>query len=153
MESTTPTNLLKLQVDHLSTVYLRGAARWARFLAVVGFIFCGLSLVTAILFASVFANLFNSLGSGGIGKNGVWLGVVFACISLLNFIPCFHLYHFGYRMRLALDNNDQEQLNVSFRNVRSFYRFVGVMMIICMGLWLLVILLMIAVPPARVVSA
>src|SRR5215469_30912 len=115
-------DMLELQVEHLSTVYLRGAARWARFLAVVGFIFCRLSLVTAILLASVFANLFNSLGSGGLGRNGVWLGVVFACISLLNFIPCFHLYHFGYRMRLALDNNDQEQLNISFRNVRSFYR-------------------------------
>ena len=145
--------LFELQVDHLSTVYLRGAARWARFLAVVGLIFCGLSLVTAILLASVFSNLFASLGSGGLGRNGVWLGVVFACISLLNFIPCFHLYHFGHRMRLALKNNDQEQLNSSFRNMRSFYRFVGVMMIVCMGLWLLIILLMIAVPPAARVSA
>lgn len=145
-------HLFDLQVDHLSTIYLRGAARWARFLAVVGFIFCGLSLVTAIVFASLFGNLFNSLGSGGLGRSGVWLGVVFACISLLNFIPCFHLYHFGYRMRLALDNNDQEQLNSSFRNMRSFYRLVGVMMIVCMGLWLLVILLMIAIPPTRVIA-
>ncbi len=142
-----------MQVDHLSTVYLRGAARWARFLAVVGFIFCGLSLVTAILFASVFPNLFSSLGSGGLGRSGAWLGAVFACISLLNFIPCFHLYHFGYRMRLALDNNDQEQLNSSFRNMRSFYRLVGVMMIVCMGIWLLIILLMIAVPPSARVNA
>lgn len=150
MEPTTQSNLFELQIDPVSSVYLRGAARWARFLAVVGFIFCGLSLLMAILFASVFPDLFNSLGSGGLGKSGVWLGVVFAFISLLNFIPCFHLYHFGYRMRLALDNNDQEQLNSSFRNMRSFYRFVGVMMIVCMGLWLLVILLMIAVPAARI---
>lgn len=146
-------DVFELEVDRLSTVYLRGAARWARFLAVVGFIFCGLSLVTAILFASVFSNLFASLGSGGLGKSGGWLGGVFACISLLNFIPCFHLYHFGYRMRLALDNNDQKQLGIAFRNMRSFYRLVGVMMLICMGIWLLIILLMIALPPAARLNA
>lgn len=150
MEPTTQSNLFELQVDPVATVYLRGAARWAKFLSVVGFIFCGLSLVMAVVFASVFANLFNSLGSGGLGKSGGWLGVVFACISLLNFIPCFHLYNFANRMQLALDHNDQEQLNSSFRNMRSFYRFVGVMMIVCMGLWLLIILLMIVSTAGRI---
>jgi hypothetical protein len=143
-------NLFELQVDHLSKVYLRGAARWAKFLAVIGFIFCGLSVVMAILFASVFSNLFNSLGSGGLGMSGGWLAIVYICIAVLNFIPCLHLYNFAFRMLLALDNNDQEQLNNSFRNMRAFYRFVGVLMILCLGIWLLVILAMIVFTAGRV---
>jgi len=38
---------------------------------------------------------------------------------------------------VALNNNDQEQLNSSFLNMRAFYRFVGVLMIICLGFWVL----------------
>jgi hypothetical protein len=138
----TQSNLFELQVDHLSTVYLRGAARWAKFLAVVGFIFCGLSLLMAVLFASVFASLFNSLGSGGLGMSGGWLAFVYVCIALVNFFPCLYLYNFAHRMQLALESNDQEQLNISFRNMRAFYRFVGVLMILCLGLWLLFIVAM-----------
>jgi hypothetical protein len=43
-------------------------------------------------------------------------------------------------MHVALTSNDQEQLNTSFRNMRAFYRFVGVMMIIALGFFLLGIL-------------
>jgi Family of unknown function (DUF5362) len=146
MESTTPGNLFELQVDHIGTVYLRDAARWARFLAIAGFIFCGLFVVAAILFMTVLSSLFNSMGASGVSGIGAGLiGVVYIGIGVLNFFPCLYLYKFASRMQAALSGNDQEQLNSSFLNMRAFYRFVGVLMIIALGFWLLsivVILLM-----------
>ena len=141
MESTTPSNLFELQVDHIGTVYLRDAARWARFLAIAGFVFCGLFVVVAILSITVLSTLFNSMGASGVaGIGGGVIGVVYIGIAILDFFPCLYLYKFAARMQTALNSNDQEQLNSSFLNMRAFYRFVGVLMIIALGLWLLGIL-------------
>jgi hypothetical protein len=141
METTTPGNLFELQVDHIGTVYLRDAARWARFLAIAGFIFCGLFVVAAILFMTVLSTLFNSMGASGVSNIGAgFIGVIYIGIAVLDFFPCLYLYKFAVRMQSALNGNDQERLNSSFQNMRAFYRFVGVLMIIALGFWVLGIL-------------
>jgi hypothetical protein len=141
MDSTPHTNLFELQVDHIGTVYLRDAARWAKFLAIAGFVFCGLFVVVAILCITVLSGLFNSMGASGVsGIGGGVIAVVYIGIAVLDFFPCLYLYKFAARMQVALSSNDQEQLNSSFLNMRAFYRFVGVLMIIALGLWMLGIL-------------
>jgi hypothetical protein len=137
MESTTQSHLFDLQVDQTATVYLRDAARWAKFLAVAGFIFCGLFLAVAILIMTLLSSLFNSMGAPGPGINSMGsgpLGIIYICIAVLNFFPCLYLYNFAARMQLALRNNDQDQLTRSFKNMRSFYRFVGMLMIVWLGI-------------------
>lgn len=142
MESTTSSNLFELQVDHIGTVYLRDAARWAKFLAIAGFIFCGLFVIVAIAFMTVLSSLFNSMGASGVaGIGGGLIGAFYIGIAVLNFFPCLYLYKFAARMQLALTGNDQTQLNSSFLNMRAFYRFVGVLMIIALGVWLLGIII------------
>jgi len=145
-------NLFELQVDQTAMSYLKDAARWARFLAIAGFIFCGLFVVVAIIFATVMANLFNTMGSAGLygGMGAGPIAVVYIGIALLNFFPCLYLYNFATRMRVALRNNDQDQLNIAFKNMRALYRFVGVLMIICLGFWVLFILILIISTAGRV---
>ena len=141
MESTTQSGLFDLQVDQTATIYLRDAARWAKFLAVAGFIFCALFVVVAILVLSLLSSLFNSVGANGVAGIGpAPIAVVYILIALLNFFPCLYLYNFAVKMQMALNTNDQEQLTTSFKNMRAFYRFVGVMMIIALGFFLLGIL-------------
>jgi hypothetical protein len=74
---------------------------------------------------------------------------VYVVIAILNFFPCLYLYNFAVKMQVALSGNDQEQLNTSFKNMRAFYRFVGVMMIIALGFFLLGILGMVLITAAR----
>jgi hypothetical protein len=146
MESTVQSNLFDLQIDHQSIVFLRDAARWAKFLAVAGFIFCGLFVVVAVLVMSLLSSLFNSVGAPGVyGIGALPIAFVYILIAVLNFFPCLYLYNFAARMQTALQSNDQEQLNTSFKNMRAFYRFVGVMMIIALGFFLLGILGMVIV--------
>ena len=149
MEPTGHSNLLDLQVDQLGVTYLRDAAYWARFLAIAGFIFCGLFVVVAVLVLSLLSSLFNSVGaSGTAGIGAVPIAIVYVGIAVLNFFPCLYLYNFAARMQAALRGNDQEQLNTAFRNMRAFYRFVGVMMIIALGIFILGLLVMVFVTAA-----
>jgi hypothetical protein len=144
METSPQTNLFELQVDHAAMAYLRDAARWARFLAIAGFVFCGLFVVFAIVVATVLANLLSTMGtspaSGGMGAGPI--AAVYIGIAAINFFPNLYLYNFSRKMRIALQGNDQEQLNIAFRNVRALFRFVGVLMIIGLGLFVLFFLLL-----------
>ncbi len=152
MESTPTSNLFDLQIDQTATVYLRDAARWAKFLAVAGFVFCGLFILVAILAVTLLSTLFNSMGVSSPGLSGMGGGLiafVYICIALLNFFPCLYLYNFAARAQRALRNNDQEQLIASLRNMRAFFRFVGVLMIISLGFWLLFILITVINAAAR----
>jgi hypothetical protein len=144
MEPTMQTNLFELQVDQTSMSYLRDAAKWARFLAIAGFVFCGLFVVFAIVVATVLANLLSTMGtsptSGGMGAGPI--AAVYIGIAAISFFPNLYLYNFSGRMRAALRDNDQDQLNLAFKNVRSLFRFVGVLMIIGLGLFILFFLLL-----------
>jgi hypothetical protein len=144
MEPTPQTNLFELQVDQTAMTYLRDAAKWARFLAIAGFVFCGLFVVFAIVVATVLANLLNTMGTGPAtgGMGAAPISAVYIFIALLNFFPNLYLYNFAARMRLALQDNDQDQLNIAFRNIRGLFRFVGVLMIIGLGMFILFFLIL-----------
>jgi hypothetical protein len=141
MESTPQSNLFELQIDHNGTSYVRDAARWAKFLAVVGFIFCGLMVLVAILFASVLSSVFNTMGSAGPAFSGGLVSTVYILMALLFFFPCLYLYNFASKAQAALNRNDQEQLNVSFRNLRAYFRFLGILTIIYLSLLVLVFII------------
>src|ERR1041385_8117933 len=102
MEPTTQTNLFDLQVDSASLLYLKDAARWARFLGIVGFIMCGMAVCFAILAVTVMAGLFNALGTGsfggGISMSSAGVAVIYTVLALIFFFPCLYLYNFGIRM-------------------------------------------------------
>jgi hypothetical protein len=145
MEPTMQSSLFDLQIDQTAMSYLRDASKWARFLAIAGFIFCGFFVVVAILFATFLSGTLNSLGTSGMygGLGAGFIAVVYIGIALLNFFPCLYLYNFGRKTKMALLNNDQDQLNISLKNMRAFFRYVGVLMIIGLGLFVLWFLLII----------
>ena len=142
METIVPSTpgLFELSIDGTAHAYLKDASRWAKFLAIVGFIFCSFFLVFALL-AGTLSDMFTSLGSQSFNVVArIFITIVYSGLALLNFFPCLFLYRFAVRMQLALQDNDQVKLNSSFRNMRSFYKFIGVVMIISLCFWALAML-------------
>ncbi|HEY4060935.1 MAG TPA: DUF5362 family protein [Puia sp.] len=136
MEPTTE-SLFELHIDHNGSSFLKEAARWAKFMAIMGFIFCGLYVLIALFAGSLIARLGSMGGSGmpaGAGLiGGGMITVFYILIALLYFFPCLYLYNFAVKMQTALASNDQEHLNGSFKNLKSCYRFLGILMIIMLG--------------------
>jgi hypothetical protein len=135
METNT-SNLFELQVDHEASNYLRDAARWAKFLAIVGFIGCGLVVLFGLFAGTIFARLYNVPGMEGAAVSGLGAGyaIFYILMALLYFFPCLYTYNFGRKMQVALRSNDQTQLIQSFKNLKSCYRFLGILTIIWLGL-------------------
>jgi len=146
MESTNESNLFTLQVDNNGSAFLKEAAKWAKFLGILGFIFCGFFLLTGLFYGSVMSS-FSRMGGpmGGVAAMGGAAITVFcvAC-AILCFFPYLYLYNFGAKMQMALRTNDQDQLNLGFKNLKSYLKFIGILSIIALGLVVLAFIIGIA---------
>ena len=133
-------NNFSLQVDHGNTPYLVEAAKWAKFLSIIGFIICGLLLLTGVFFSSLFSTLsqldseLSALGTGGT----VFIAAWFIICAVIYFFPSYYLFSFASKMQTAIRNNDQVSLNDSFKNLKSSFKFWGILLIIMLCLYALV---------------
>ena len=128
--------LFGLSIDTTGRQHLIEAAKWARFLAIIGFVFIALFAVFAIAGGSYIAKIFNRTNQfnevGGGFTTGMTIGIIiyYLCIALLVFFAYLFLYRFAVNMRMALHGNNQELLNRSFQNLKILYRYWGILTVI-----------------------
>jgi hypothetical protein len=143
MEENYTSDTTSLQVDNGNIPYLAEAAKWAKFLAILGFIICALLVLTGVfsgtLLAPSFAEINPDLQSMG-NLSTAFLAVWFTLIAILYFFPSLYLFNFASKMQIALKNNDQISLNTSFKNLKSCFKFWGIFLIIILCFYALVII-------------
>ena len=131
-------SLFDLQMDPVSMQHLQDAAKWGKFLAIIGFVMIGLLVILGIVMGTLLS-AFNAAANLG-GIRGPLISVVYIAFAVLYFFPCLYLFRFSGKMQAAIRTNDQESLIDAFSNLKSCLRFVGILMIIAIGFYLLFIL-------------
>ena len=58
-------NLFDLHLDQQSFAYFEETAKWAKFIAIIGFVFCALMVVFALFAGTIFATMFATMGVEG----------------------------------------------------------------------------------------
>jgi hypothetical protein len=139
MEENQNTSLFGLGIDATAKTHLSEAARWAKFLAIVGFVLIGIMILAGLFMGSIIGTMMRGVGGneyGGAagGIMGSFLFIFYILIALVYFFPCLFLFHFANKMKLALASSDQDTLNSSFQNLKKMFRFLGILMIICLAL-------------------
>ena len=143
MEQNDNLSLFGLSIDPTAKAHLGEAARWGKFLAIMGFILCGLFVVMGLFFSTMMASLgtySSSYGSGAASGIGALMAIVYIIVALVYFFPCLFLFRFANKMKIALLTNEQDSLNGSFQNLKAFLRYFGIITIIFLVLWVLGIL-------------
>jgi hypothetical protein len=107
---------------------LRQTRPWVRFLAVLGFIFAGLMLVVG-----VFGGLAGVAAGGPTGL----IAVLYIPLALIYLVPAIYLNRYAGRIREFEASPRLEQLDNALGAQKSFWRFVGIMMAVLLGLYLL----------------
>lgn len=128
MEQQSP-NLFDVQLDQQSFSLLGESARWAKFIAILGFIFCGFLVLIALFAGSMFASMSQSLGDLSSIGGAVFTAVYFV-FAIISFFPNLYLYRFAVRMQTAIRMNEQMKVQESFRNLKAYFRFIGILFII-----------------------
>ena len=145
MEQDQSTSLFGLNIDPSSKAHLNEAAKWAKFLAIMGFIVCGLVVVFGIFAGSIFSRMstYRSFDSNmEINSSGfaAAAAIVYILIAVLYFFPCLFLFRFAVKMKTALMSDDQNTLNTSFQNLKKTFRYVGVLTIIVLSFYILALI-------------
>src|SRR5450755_163160 len=140
MEQSGNTDLFDLHLDQSSINYLNEAARWSRFLAIIGFIYCGLLVLCGLFIGTIMSVMMPAMGGesalAAVGSG--FAGVIIIIAALLLFFPAYFLFNFSAKMRRALRNNDQPVLTESLKNLKSFFKFYGIMIIIVLSFYILI---------------
>lgn len=135
-------NLFGLNLDAQSKGFLTETAKWAKFLSIVGFVLCGLMVIVGIYFATASSEMERDMYpyySSSSEMAGMRVGMLIGMIlgSLLYFFPCLFLYRFSVQMKTALAAENQENLTSAFQNLKSMFKFVGILTIIVLAFYAL----------------
>jgi len=124
------TNLLTSEAIGL----LRTIGKWAKFLAIMGFILIGFMLLAGIFIGGILSRVPNAMATGM--PTGVFTLIYFG-LGALYFFPVLYLYRFANYIEKALAFNSPQQLTQAFSNLKSHYKFIGIVVIAMIAFYVL----------------
>jgi len=130
----------EIRIDGATKGFLAEIAKWTSFFAILGFIGIGFMVIAALIFMSLGASLnsYNSLFPMG---GGLFVSFLYLILAVLYFFPVNYLYKFSSNMKNALRSNNQQSLTRAFEYLKSHYKFVGILTIVMLSLYILLILI------------
>ena len=126
-----------LIINDISRANLGAAAKWGKFLAIVGFVFCGLMIVGGIAAQLVLPST-NSYGYSNSFLQ--YIGIIYVVFAAILFFPCFYLMKFSNKMQDAIRVSNQESLDAAFINLKSMFKFYGIFTIVILIIYALAFL-------------
>ncbi|MDR1901986.1 MAG: hypothetical protein LBQ88_06880 [Treponema sp.] len=118
----------------IMTGYLKETAPWVRFLGIVSYIVCGLVFLTGltlIIVGFVQSAQGNEVSSGDFLSGGsISSGFMVIGTGLLVFFPARFLYLYGTKLRSYSQTYSEKELELAFKNNKSFWKFYGICAII-----------------------
>lgn len=143
-ENQNQSQIFSLTIDSVIKSHLYETARWGKFLAILGFIICVLVVLVGLFFGTFFNALVSRSevsyeGNISSGSFGAMAAVLYIIIAVIYFFPCLFLYRFSTKMKTALNGNEQTDLTLAFQNLKSLFRYVGVITVIILAIYLIII--------------
>lgn len=120
---------------------LSQAGGWGKFLSILGFIFMGFMILFGFMMSAMMAFVPNQYG--GLPFPTFLFGFIYLVIAIVYFFPILYLYRFSSGIKQALRLNNQNQLAKAFLYLKAHYRFMGILMIVFIGIYILAFILMV----------
>lgn len=125
------------QMTEEALYFLESAGKWAKFLAILGFIGAGILVMTGLSIVAMgsmmqqFANLPFPVGL---------LGAVYLVIAGVYILPVLYLFRFANHATNGLRQDRAGALTEAMRYLRAHYRFLGVAVLVGIGLNILAVI-------------
>ncbi|MBV2225421.1 MAG: hypothetical protein KUL85_01070 [Sphingobacterium mizutaii] len=126
-----------LKIGPVAIEYLRETAKWTKFLSILGMIGMAIYLVVAFFMFLYF------IGNSSTSREQVnafamipFLLMMIIMIALY-FAPILWLYKFSKNLQEAINLRNSDHLTTAFNFLKKHYKFIGILAIIMVGLYLL----------------
>jgi uncharacterized membrane protein YjgN (DUF898 family) len=136
METHSEEKKIEIGADILNN--LNTTRKWTMFLSILGFIFLGF-LIVAGLTTSLFLSAFKT-EDVGLGIPESLMIILFIVIAAIYFFPVFFLFRFSRHTRNAVQTLDKHELQKAFRNLKLYFLYIGVMIIIVLSIYIIALI-------------
>jgi heme/copper-type cytochrome/quinol oxidase subunit 2 len=136
MENTQEDRKIEMGPETLN--HLNSTRKWTMFLSVLGFIFLGL-IIFAGLATSLFLTTFKTQ-EANLGIPESFMILIFIVVGAIYFFPVFFLFRFSRNTRDAIQNLDQQKLEKGFRNLRIYFTYIGILVIVVLSIYVVALL-------------
>lgn len=131
-----------IELTSESVGYLNEIRRWALFLAILGFVFVTFMIIASFSIGAIFA----SMGQrDDMPFPPSLLGIIYFVMAAIYFFPIFYLFKFAAHAKEGLLDKRQGQLDLAFMNLKSHYKFMGILMIVVLCFYVLIFAIAMAV--------
>ena len=125
--------------------YIYDAAKWTRFLSIVGFVLTAMFVMSAFSVDAMLSTLSKTMpGNPMLGLGSAGFTIIYLLFALLQFYPSFLLYKFSTSANKAVLFADQLSLGEAISKLKSFFKFWGILTIVIIALYILMIVLFVA---------
>jgi len=135
-------------VGQADRTHLARAGKWARFIAIVGFIGVGLG-VTGLVAGMLIMFAAGAMPGVPLGPamNSILVAylVVALAVIAIYVIPLLYLYRFGSKAQAAARGEDAEAVSEALANLGRYFRFLGIVIIVGLCLYVVMIITLMVV--------
>ena len=136
----TEEQIQRIEVNFESRNFLYSAAKWSKLLAVIGFVFVGILLLTAVFVSGLLTHL--KAMNANLGRIPVGtLSAFYVFLALLYFFPSLYLNQFSRNIKEGIKYNSSVQLSRAFLKLKSFFKFWGILTLIIIVFYFLLIVM------------
>jgi ABC-type multidrug transport system fused ATPase/permease subunit len=137
IENTASTNL---ELNDASKDYILEIAKWSRLLSIVGFVGLGIMALSMIMmaFSTMVAAAFTQ--SMGYQMGIVPVIILYSSMIILYFFPIYYLFKSSQKLKAGISNSNSEEITEGFENLKSHYRFIGIITLIILSIYALIFL-------------
>ncbi len=131
-------SIFEISINEESQVYLRDIAVWAKFLAIVGLILGALVSLAGVFVMIAGPALSSLMGDMGVAMGA--LGIVYVFAGLLYIYPSLKQLKFAKQIVEGFAKQDQATVTAAFQNLKSVFRFWGILTVVIIGLYALILI-------------
>lgn len=124
-----------IQLSDNAKTYILTAAKWGKFLSIVGFVFTGLLLIIAFIALFAAGSIASSEYGTAMPFSVVGYIVFLMCMLALYIAPLIFLYKFAGEAKKSVFNNDSFSMETAFKNLKNLFFYFAVLTIIILALY------------------
>jgi len=117
---------------------LRQTRPWVLMMGILSFICAGLTILGGLAFAGLMA--FGGAGGPFTGGMGIAMVVIYLIMGVLYIFPGIFLVRYANKISALLSNPTTAGLEAALMAQKSFWKFVGISVLVVVGMYLLIII-------------
>jgi hypothetical protein len=142
----------KVEIGQEALGYFDTTRKWTMFFAILGFVLLGLVLIIGLVAGSLIRGLTSGMsgmegmeGMGSVRAAGgfasIMMFIVMLIMAVIYFFPLLYLLKFSQHAKKAVATCDSNEMTLAFRNIKSYWKYMGILVIILLVVYLIIFLI------------